>query len=78
MIIHISFPTRSSAPPCRVAAETNGEMGEEADNEGEDQVDDRLAVGNAGTTTASEATLEVRLASRKVCGRPPVELSLPL
>ena len=78
MIIHVSFPPHVSASPCRVAAETNDEMGEAADNEGEDQVDDRLAVSNAGMTTTSEAALEVRLASPKVCGRPSVELSLPL
>lgn len=39
------------APPSREAVDGKVEM---ADSEGEDQTDDRLAVGNAGTTTMSQ------------------------
>ncbi|KAK5075697.1 hypothetical protein LTR70_010052 [Exophiala xenobiotica] len=69
--IHMRLRRLFLASSLRVAVDGKIEMG---DSEGEDQADDRLAAGDAGTTTMSDAWTEVMLVSRNVCGDTRAEL----
>lgn len=68
---HQTYGTTSNA--LRSAVDRNVET---SGTEVKDQADDRLAVGNAGTMTASEACVEVKMVSQNVCSGTPVELHM--